>query len=185
MKNFNFMRHTKYALALCVAVFVMGLTPVHADTITISGGATFNDPSSSVLSGSLTTNAAGLVTSGNISIGSTNYSFVGIQMAQPGEYIVLLSSTNSAMFPGLELVFSVGSANSLAGYTGGALCSTAVACESGDVTSFSLDGETFYEVNSASATVSAPEPSTYVLLFSGLVGLGLLSRKRLAMNASS
>jgi PEP-CTERM motif len=181
VKNFNILSFAKYALILGVAVFVMGLTPAHADTITIDPGAVFSN--GATLSGTITTNSAGAVTSANIMIGSTDYTGVFFQAGAPGEYILVLNqSSSSGEFPALELVFSVGSSGTLAGYTGGALCTAAAPCD-GDFTQFSPDGDSMVNLNSGNTSV--PEPSTYLLLFSGLVGLGLLSRKRFAMNASS
>jgi hypothetical protein len=177
VKNFKLLRFAKYALILGVALFVMGLTPAHADTIyNISG--TFSNGSS--LTGSVTVDAAGNITGGTFTLGtgtgvSSPISFSALDGAaqiDPGVFAAMFATTgNPTGAPFITIVFSAG-----------ALCTDASSC-TGEVTQFSLDGENFTELTSGGVT-NTPEPSTYLLLGSGLLGLGLLSRKRLATNPS-
>lgn len=176
MKNSKFLRFTKYALILGVAVFVMGLTPAHADTIFNVTG-TFTNGSS--LTGSVTIDATGDVTGGSFTLGTgtgvpTTVSFSSLIAGSMmnlggGEFAATFATSGSTVAPFITIVFSAGN-----------ICSDAATCN-GDSTQFSLDGANFTDLATGGVT-NAPEPSTYLLLGSGLIGLGLLRRKRLANN---
>ena len=180
MKNLSFIRLVKYALILGVAVFVMGLTPAHADTIFAVSG-TFANGSSLV--GTVTVSSTGAITGGSFTLGTgtgvgSTMSFSSVIPAyvaefSPGVFAASFATTgNPGSAPFITIVFS-----------GGALCTTAAPCN-GDRTQFSLDGLNFVNLLEDSSTpINAPEPATYLLLFGGLVGLGMLSRKRLATNS--
>jgi hypothetical protein len=177
VKNSKFLRFTKYALILGVAVLVMGLTPAHADTIFNVAG-TFTNGSS--LTGSVTIDATGDVTGGSFTLGtgtgvSSTVSFSSLIAGSMmnlggGEFAAsFATSGNPTGAPFITIIFSAGN-----------ICSDARTCN-GDSTQFSLDGEIFTDLATGGVT-NTPEPSTYLLLGSGLVGLGLLRRKRLANN---
>lgn len=175
VKNSKFLRFTKYALILGVAVLAMGLTPAHADTIfNVSG--TFTNGSS--LTGTVSIDATGDVTGGSFTLGTgtgvpTTVSFSSLIAGSMmnlggGEFAATFATSgNPTGVPFITIIFSAGN-----------ICSNANSCN-GDATQFSLDGETFTNLGTGGVT-NTPEPSTYLLLGSGLVGLGLLRRKRLA-----
>jgi hypothetical protein len=184
VKNFNFLRFSKYALILGVAVFVMGLTPVHADGIFDVSGAQFAN--GDTLTGSFSISGGTVTGSFTISgITGTFSTLVAANSGCSGGECMIEFTTGSSATPFLTLIFQ---GDTLADFAGGALCTSASPCIGGDFSGFSLDGETFDNGDgnlTAGSIVSASEPSTYLLLFSGLVGLGLLSRKRLMANTNA
>lgn len=183
VKNFKLLRFAKYALMLGVAVFVMGLTPAHADTIyNVSG--TFSNGSS--LTGSVSIDSAGNVTGGTFTLGtgtgvSSPVSFSSIisaysMMLEPGVFSSTFATIGApGTAPFITIVFSAGN-----------LCTAASSNCSGEITQFSLTGlNGDFVMLSRGAAVATPEPATYLMLFGGLVGLGLLSRKRLVATANA
>lgn len=175
-------RVTKYAIVLGVAIFCLGLSPVHADTVfdvtgTFSNGAT--------LSGTVTINTASFsqgITSLDLTISTIGSSFSYVQ-DQFGFFVVYFADTTTTSgntLPELDLIFPVGT---LFGYSGGDLCSTNDGCAFGSVTSYTNTSNQTYNlkdgyVSYGGFTTATPEPGTLVLLASGLAGLVLLSRKR-------
>ncbi len=177
MKNFSIQRLIKYALILGVAVFVMGLTPVHADTITYSINGTFTGGGS--LSGTVTIDTtAGSIVGGNFTAGGTTYSVAFLGGNSPTEYAEVFTAAGSpSSNPMFILFISIAPDGSLS------LCSTANGAICGDVSFFTLDGGSTTTLASGSIVAQTPEPATYLLLGSGLLGLVLISKKRFATNS--
>jgi hypothetical protein len=180
VKKLNFMRFAKYALILGVAIFVMGLTPAHADGIFDVTGATFDN--GTTVSGSFTI-SGGVVTGGSFTISGvtgTLATFIpAFSGCGGGECMLVFSTTGNIGDPFVTLIFA---ATSLSSYNGGSLC-TGFSAGCPDGASIDSTGGQNLGFLTAGSITSAPEPSTYLLLGSGLVGLGLLRRKRLVTNA--
>ncbi|HUK30542.1 MAG TPA: PEP-CTERM sorting domain-containing protein [Candidatus Acidoferrum sp.] len=182
------MRSTRWALVLAAALLGIGLTTVRADTFGVSGLFSNGPTDSSILGGSTITISGGAVTSVDIMVGIgtgvpsvipfTSFSFIGINTsALPNEYALELTSGGNTMF----FLFSLGSSTSLTGYTGGSICSDDSNCNGGDASILITAAGGAYDLTSGSVT--APEPGTFLLLGSGLAGLGFLYRKRLLANS--
>jgi hypothetical protein len=176
VKNSRFLRFTKYALILGVAVFVMGLTPAHADTIYNVTG-TFSN--GSALTGTVNIDATGAVTGGSFTLGT------GTGVSSPISFTALIAGSMMQLDPGVFAATFATAGNPSGNpfitivFSSGVLCVGSAGC-AGEITQFSLNGEDFTDLTSSTASIAnAPEPATYLMLFSGLVGLGLLSRKRL------
>lgn len=179
------MKITKYALAGALGLFALvAPSGARADTIFIASG-TFQD--GSTLSGTLTINTAtGLITSADLIVQynispSVTETFANI-LGQTPSTVDLEGNLFSSLF------FDI-SASTLMGYSGGALCSTSVACAGSIVTDVSpangITGVPFNDFLTSgmltSTVATAPEPSTVVLLAAGLLGLMCAMRwKRLA-----
>jgi hypothetical protein len=180
VKNFHFIRLAKYALMLGVALFIMGLTPVHADTIYAVSGEFANGSS---LVGTVSVSATGAITGGSFTLGTgtgvgstlTFSSVIPIYVTEfsPGVFAASFATAgNPGSAPFITIVFSAG-----------ALCTNAAPCN-GDRTQFTLDGQNFVNLlEDSSEPINTPEPPTYLLLVGGLIGLGLVSRKRLVTNS--
>jgi PEP-CTERM motif len=168
-------RLTKMILVLGAMLIGPGLFAAKADTIfnitsTFTNGAT--------LSGTISINTStGLVGSGSFLIAGNTYTFSGFQSVEgPGGGTEYLAFFTDALGDHLDIIFPT---NSLVGYAGGFLCSTALGQTCNDPTQFgnTANGITFLAQGGTSSTNSVPEPSSLLLLAGGLVGLGLLSRK--------
>jgi hypothetical protein len=165
-------RITKWFLVLVVALVGPGLFVASADTITtfnVSG--TFAD--SSALSGTITINTTtGAITGASLVIGANTYSFLQLAIPLGSEFFAQFTTTSAFTFPFLDLFFP---SASLVGYTGGALCTSSGPCA--NPTQYgAVAGTSIYLTQGSS--VAAPEPSALILLSAGLIGLGLVARKR-------
>lgn len=178
MKKLNFMRFAKYALILGVAIFVMGLTPAHADGIFDVTGLSFDN--GTTISGSFTI-SGGVVTGGSFTmsgVGTALATFVpAFSGCSGGECMLVFSTSGNMGDPFLTLVFA---GTSLSSFNGATLCGATTGCP--DSTQ-DFNGSAGFGFLGAGSITSTPEPSTYLLLGSGLIGLGLLRRKRLLTNA--
>jgi hypothetical protein len=149
-----------------------GLLAASADTIFTVGG-TFTD--GSALSGSIdinTTASTNWVTGGTINVGSDAYTFSGFQSVEgagAGTEWLAYFTDNSGNH--LDIIFPT---TSLAGYTGGVLCSNSNACANPTQYGDTSAGIVYLSQGNSS---TVPEPSSLLLLAGGLIGLGLLSRK--------
>ena len=172
----------KFAFILVVAVFGVGLTTAHADsftTVNVSGSFTGGTSLTGTLTIDTTTGliTGGLLTTTGTLAGTFSFSSLTDQMGDgPMGYVADFSS--GGVF--LSLVFFT-SNGTLVSYSGGGFCiGDTAGC--GDPSELFNDSTTEL-MSSGSAVASAvPEPSTYLLLGGGLIGLALLGRKRLVAN---
>src|ERR1700683_3234297 len=126
----KFLSATKYVLILAVALFVAGLTPAHADSIfdltgTMTGGRSFT--------GTMSVNTAtGVIDSGSFTItsgfGSITYTMLTLQLSGTGFAVADFGNIDGTALALYSATSPSGSAGSLIGYTGGALCSQTAPC---------------------------------------------------------
>jgi hypothetical protein len=188
MRKANYLRFTRFGLILALAFLGAGLTTVRADSVFNVGG---SFDSSAILSGTITINTttnlisdASVTVSGFPGFATTTFTFAdltdqGIDNGSSNGYVADFTSGTSD----LQLVFETTSADgSLTGFEGVVLCTQDSGC--GDPSQLDyLDNGTDPITYVTSNSYSTPEPGTLLLLGSGLVGLGLIGRKRQLANS--
>ena len=177
------MKTSRFVLALAFGLFALAAPSiVRADTVFTATG-TFGD--NSILSGTLTINTStGLITAANLDV-QYNITPTVTEMFTN----ILGPTPNSVTLEGDHFsdLFVYINASNLIGFAGGALCSTTVTCTGSVVSDVSpstgIHGVPFNDFLTSgmlTAPVTAPEPSTIVLLGVALLGLaGVVSLKRL------
>jgi len=202
MKKGSFRCLTRLVLGLAVAVFGVGLTTARADSFTtfsVVNGVFDSTASAASLTGTITIDtttdmisAASLTVSAFTGFTATTFTFANLTSQSIDN-----GSTSNAYFADfvsgtsiLQFVFETTSTDgSLTGYNGGSLCNGGTSTPCGDpteltFTSSASDPTSFSTSGSlAAVNATAPEPGTFLLLCSGLAGLALLRRKRLAANS--
>jgi hypothetical protein len=189
MRKPNFLRFTRLALILTLAFLGVGLTTARADSVfNVSG----SFDTSATLTGTITINTTtGLISDASLTVAAfpgfaaTTFTFSdmtsqGIDNGSSSNayYADFTSGTSS-----LNLVFETTSADgSLTGFEGVILCTESSGC--GDPAELTyIDNGSDPNSYITSNSVSTPEPGTLLLLGSGLVGLGLIGRKRQMVNS--
>jgi hypothetical protein len=189
MRKPNYLRFTRFGLILALAFLGAGLTTVRADSVfNVSG----SFDSSATLSGTITINTttnlisdASVTVSGFPGFATTTFTFADLTSqgidngSSSNAYFADFTSGSSD----LQLVFETTSSDgSLTGFTGVVLCTQVSGC--GDPSQLDyLDNGTDPITYVTSNSYSTPEPGTLLLLGSGLVGLGLIGRKRQLANS--
>jgi hypothetical protein len=189
MKKSAFLRLTRMALILTVALLGAGLTTARADSVF---NVTGSFDSSANVTGTITINTTtDLISDATITVSAfpgfaaTTFTFSDLTAqgidngSSSNAYYADFTSGTSY----LQLVFETTSADgSLTGFEGVVLCTQTSGCGDPSQLDFTDNGSdpiTYVTSNS----VAAPEPGTLLMLGSGLAGLVLIGRKRKLVSA--